>query len=457
MSATRTLGAYASRLKYEDLPPPVVAQGKLQKLDALGNAIGAYPLPLSSTFLMLAKSVGGGREESTLIGDGGKVSIPLAALGNGALTTMMDYTSGRGVLGVPAALAAGEVRDISGKELIASVVAGYEVVYRIVDSMSMSPERAQKLTGETVSVFAATTAAWRALGLDQDAMLSAFGMAGIYTPVPAGAKWLRDEGLLPRKDIKQGWSWMCMTGAFAAVSAWKGLRALQENNILDGNKGLWRMLGMDIFHEEKLTEGLGDQYKILQFGSKAWPGCGATHPSMEVATSLVREHDITPRDIERIDVTGQKSYAVGFHEQEPEGLCDREFSIPYQVAASLLAGDRGASWYTDATAARPDLVNLAHRVKLSLEGDGEGTPDDRSPWATTVEIVTKSGKRYSGDFDELRMATGAEELTNKFVAATRQVIDQRQVDRIQNAVDNLETVGKISELIEMLRIPHPKI
>ena len=457
MSATRTLAGYASRLKYEDLPPPVVAQGKLQILDALGNAIGAYPLPLSSTFLALAKSVGGGREESTLIGDGSKVSIPLAALGNGALTTMMDYTAERGVLGVPAALAAGEVSDISGKELIASVVAGYETVSRITDSMSQTPEQALRLAGSTVSVFAATAAAGRALGLDELGMLSAFSMAGIYTPVPAGYKWLNDEGLLPRKDIKQGWSWMCMTGTFAAVSAWKGLRALQENNILDGDKGLWRMLGNDIFDEDAMTEGLGESYKILQFGSKAWPGCGATHPSMEVVTRLVKEHDIAPGDIERIDVTGHKSYALGLHDQEPEGLCDREFSIPYQVAASLLAGDRGANWYTDATAARPDLVNLARRVKLSLEGDGEGIAHDRSLLATSVEIVTKSGTRYSGDSDEMRMARGAEELTNKFVAATRQVIDQRQVDRIQNAVDNLETVGKISELIEMLRIPSPKI
>ena len=40
---------------------------------------------------------------------------------------------------------------------------------------------------------------------------TALGMAGIYTPVPAYYKWIGDEGLTPRKDIKQGWAWLSMT------------------------------------------------------------------------------------------------------------------------------------------------------------------------------------------------------------------------------------------------------
>ena len=319
MSATRTLASYASKLNYEDLPPEAVERGKLQILDALGNAIGGYSLELSATFLDLAKMVGGGNAESTLIGDGGKVSVPLAAFGNGALTTILDYTAGRGALGVPAALAAGEVRDISGKEFIASVVAGYETVSRIIDSMSQTREQAYMLTGSTVSVFAATAAAGRALGLNELGMLSAFGMAGIYTPVPAGYKWLYDEDLLPRKDIKQGWAWMCMTGAFAAVSSQKGLRATQENNVLDGDKGLWRMLGNDVFHEEKITEGLGQKYHILGFASKAWPGCAVTHPAMVAATNLARDNGISSGDIEKVEVSTYRSYAVGFHDPGAEG------------------------------------------------------------------------------------------------------------------------------------------
>ena len=193
VSSTRTLAAYLSGLKFEDLPQEVVEKGKLAILDAVGNCIGGYPLALSRTFLDVAEGLGGGRPEATLIGDGGRVSAPAAAFGNAALTTMLDYCdytrseSGRcatwlGAMAVPAALAAGELRGISGRELVAGVVAGYEGAARIVHSMDMTLEQSQKVGGETLSVFAAVCAAGRALGLDEDEMLSAVGMAGIYTP-----------------------------------------------------------------------------------------------------------------------------------------------------------------------------------------------------------------------------------------------------------------------------------
>ena len=92
MSATRTLAGYLSRLRYEDLSPSVVEKGKLAILDAVGNAIGGYPLSLSKTFLDLPKDLGGGTGQATLIGDGTNVSVPLAAFSNGALSTMLDYS-----------------------------------------------------------------------------------------------------------------------------------------------------------------------------------------------------------------------------------------------------------------------------------------------------------------------------------------------------------------------------
>ena len=158
MSATRTLASYLSNIKYDDLPPEVIEKAKLAILDTLGNMIGGYPLSLSTTFLELTKDLGGGRGEATLIGDGTKVSVPLAAFGNGALASMLDYNDGYrnesgklsavpGALSVTGALSAGEPRGISGQELISSVVAGYECMARIVQSMDMSWEQEQKVKG----------------------------------------------------------------------------------------------------------------------------------------------------------------------------------------------------------------------------------------------------------------------------------------------------------------------
>ncbi len=463
MSTTRTLAGYLSRLNYDDLPAEVVNTGKLAILDTLGNSIGGYPLELSKTFLSLSKGMGGGREQATLIGDGAKVSAPWAAFGNGALSTMLDYCdyvhseSGRcpawlAALAVPAALAAGETRGISGKELIASVVAGYEGSARIVHSMDMTAEASLIVIGETVSIFAAAAAAGRALALDEDGMLSTLGMTGIYTPVPGIYKWTRDEGLTPRKDIKQGWAWMSMTGTFAAVSAQKGLRMLQESNILDGDLSMWRMLGMDIFEEERITAGLGETFRTLNFKSKPFPGGANSHTAILGATGLVKEHNIDVRDIEKIDVITNRGGALGFDDQNPKGLCDREFSIPYAVSAALIAGDRGPNWYIESTAQGPALSSMIKRVSLTFDEECEKLFREKRIRMCKVSLQTKGGQQYTRNVERPNPVGSAETVKEKFTTTTSQVMGRDQVFKLLDTVDNLEAVGNISELIELLRI-----
>jgi 2-methylcitrate dehydratase PrpD len=462
MPATRALAAYASRLKYGDLSPQVVERAKLAVLDGVGNAIGGYALGLSEAFLGLAKEVGGGREEATLIGDGSRVSVPMAAFGNGALCTMLDYCDDRGAgrsyawlgaLAVPAALAAGESRDISGRELITSVVAGYEVGSRLLHSMDMTFEQSRKVTGETISVFAAAAASGRALGLDEDGMLSTLGMTGIYTPVPAGRKWMGDEGLTPRKDIKQGWAWMCMTGAFAAVSARKGLSCVQENNVLDGDRGLWRMLGMDIFREDQLTAGLGQSYHIASFSTKLHPGCTTTHPAVVGVKGLVEAHHISPEDIQRIDVVTNRAEGVGFDDQDPTNLSEMEFSTPYQVSASLLAGEPGPDWYSQRTAGRAEVMDMTHRVFLSFDDECERAHREGGTFLTKITLITRSGQRFSTRVDRANLASSPREIKQKFVTTASQVTGREQVNRVLGMVEALDRLERVSELLDILRLP----
>ncbi|MCE2405719.1 MAG: MmgE/PrpD family protein [Dehalococcoidia bacterium] len=461
MSSTRTLASYLSGLRFEDLPPEVVEKGKLAILDAVGNCIGGYPLALSRTFLDLAGSLGSGRPEATLIGDGDRVSVSAAAFGNAALTTMLDYCdytrseSGRcatwlGAMAVPAAMAAGESRSISGRELIASVVAGYEGAARIVHSMDMTLEQSQKIGGETLSVFAAVCAAGRALGLDEDEMLSAVGMAGIYTPVPGWYKWVGDEGLTPRKDIKQGWAWMCMTGAFAAVSARQGLRMLQENHVLDGDKGISRMVGMDIFHEERLTADLGSRYYLPQFTSKVYPGCAITHTAVSGVLEIARDHGVTPQDVESIQVVTNKQDGIGFDDRDPQGLSDLQFSMPYQVAAALAAGDGGPGWYCDSTAASPQVRDLARRVELSFDDECERLFRESHLRVSKVAVHTRSGARYTRRVDGVGHVSEAGEIRSKFTTTASQVIDPDHVSRILDTVDTLEDQDGLAPLMDLL-------
>src|SRR5438128_7452140 len=81
---TVQLAEYAAGLRYEDLPPEVGASAKDCIIDTVAACICGSALPWSRIVIDYAKRTGpGGR--SHILGDGGAVQAPAAALANGAL------------------------------------------------------------------------------------------------------------------------------------------------------------------------------------------------------------------------------------------------------------------------------------------------------------------------------------------------------------------------------------
>ena len=88
-----------------------------------------------------------------------------------------------------AGLAVGEPRRASGRDLILAVTLGYEVLGRMGPAMQPTPERGRQVFGEQYHPFAGAVTAGKLLGLDEDQMDSAFGIAGTYAPVPSAHKY----------------------------------------------------------------------------------------------------------------------------------------------------------------------------------------------------------------------------------------------------------------------------
>ncbi|MBE9020864.1 MmgE/PrpD family protein, partial [Chroococcidiopsidales cyanobacterium LEGE 13417] len=279
IGTTKKLAQYVSTVQYEDFPDAVKDGAMRAVIDCVGNLIGGSIIDHREPLMKMARLTGGGVREATLVRHQEKVSMTAAAFGNGALSTMIDFCDGAsspyghnsiwpGAITVPAALAAVEVSGADGRTFLASVVAGYECATRITQSMDIDTPLQGDVNSRGTTVLGAAAAAGRALGLKPDQMTSALGMAGIYCPVPAGYRFYADEGLTPRADITHGWAWMSMTGVFAAQSAAEGLTMLQEQNILDGDRGLWRMVGMNTFNPEIITGELGTKFYIPNFSTK---------------------------------------------------------------------------------------------------------------------------------------------------------------------------------------------
>jgi len=464
VGATRKLAEYLVGIDWDELPPQVQRRAKLAVLDSLGVSLGGYAVPeYSEKFIDLAKAVGGGVGEATIIGDGTKVSAPFASFANTALATALDYCDHAGTktgiafcwfgaLAVPAALGAVEVSGGDGKEFLSAVVAGYECSGRILRSIDMTAERERELKGETISVFSAAAAAARGHRFDADRMLSTLGMAGIEVPVSSGYKWLMDAGLRPRKDYKQGWAWMSLAGAFAATAASHGLRALQENNILDGDRGLWRMLGMDVTYPEELLRDLGVDYVLPHVETKRYPGCSITHTGLIGAMEIVRANGLSRDDIARIEVTTNKRSGMEEDDQAPATAQDMQFSVPYQVGAALSGYPRGPQWYT---LARERALGVASRTFLLFDEEcGEFWEKNRRQMSK-IKLITRDGITYTTRVEDEKRLNTTDEIEAKFMETAVQVIGEQAARNLKQTVMTLDEAPDLTTLLEQLHVASP--
>src|SRR5262252_7467369 len=133
------MAALVHSVRFEDLPAEVVSAATARVLDTLGCAFGALDSDVGRAVRRVAADCGGSAQ-ATLIGTGEKTSAPLATLVNGSLLRYLDsndYYFSRdpahpsGNLAV--ALAVGEREHRSGRDLIAALVAAYEVHLRLCD------------------------------------------------------------------------------------------------------------------------------------------------------------------------------------------------------------------------------------------------------------------------------------------------------------------------------------
>mgnify|MGYP001553329043 FL=1 len=91
MTVTRDLIRYVTKASYADLSPEAIAAAKCAVLNILGACVAGNRTRIGALHVEMAKQMGGGRPQATIVGDGTLVSTPLAAFANGNLAFALDY------------------------------------------------------------------------------------------------------------------------------------------------------------------------------------------------------------------------------------------------------------------------------------------------------------------------------------------------------------------------------
>ena len=90
------------------------------------------------------------------------------------------------------------------------------------------------------------------------------------------------------------------------------------------------------------------------------------------------------------------------------------------------------------------------RVSLSFDEECEKVFRDSHLRMSKVTVQTKAGQRYTRRVDRVSNPQTVDEIRNKFITTTSQVIERDRVDRILNTLDSLETLGNVSELVQLI-------
>lgn len=141
---TQQLAGFLAGLRYQDLPPAVLARMEELFLDWLGSALagkGQHPIPL---FERYAERMGPADGSAQILPSRRRSSPYFAALVNGAASHVVeqDDLHNSSVLHpaavvFPAALAAAQDLGRSGAELILAAVAGYEAASASANSSAV--------------------------------------------------------------------------------------------------------------------------------------------------------------------------------------------------------------------------------------------------------------------------------------------------------------------------------
>lgn len=465
MNETSRLAGFCADLSFSDLPPDLIDTAKTCILDFLGCVLGSVRMEEDSQ--RLARFIGGlgDRQEATVIGLGLRTSSRSAALAHGALAEMLELQDTYGPAGLhpascvmPAALSLAEARHSSGKDLLTSIVTGYEAAARIGGAMGLSHLASGFMSTGTVGTFGAAMAAGKLLGLGREAMTGCLGIAGFLLPFSMSETLFGGYSIKPIHGGQA--ARMGIETALMAAEGFAGSERVLEGS-LPREKG-YLSLAAGHVDLDRITSGLGETYEMSKIAFKVFPCCGLTQTAVEATLNLVKSHHL---DLDRVDRVTVRTFAeaaknVGRNYPTAQsGLMACQFSMPYLVATAIKHGDLGLDQFTPECLHDPEVLDFSARVtvvedpELTAVAKGSVRP-------TAVEIQTIDGGRLSARLDyrkgEARNPITEEELQAKFESLASQVLDGRAIERCTEMVRGLEAVKDVSDLVALCAGPRER-
>ena len=453
MSITQQLSEFSAHIRLDALPREVVERARFLVLDLVGNMVRArVDAESTPAVFAAAKALGLDHGDYPVFGEAKGWSAAGAALLNGVLAHSLDFddTHAAGSLHpgapvIPAALVAGEMAGASGAEVLAAIVAGYEVTCRVALAL---PAGAHYQRGfhptATCGAFGAAAAAGRIFGLSGDEIASAMGIA--LSQAAGSLQFLANGAWTKRFQV----GWASMAGLTAATLAREGFKGAAQ--ALEGKAGFLAAYAPSPI-PERAVEDLGVVFELMKTAVKPYPSCRYGHAGIDAMLALRAEHKLVPEEIEGITYGTSRSGMILVGEPRekrinPQNVVDGQFSGPFVLATALATGAMG--WDSYAELQNPVIRGLLPKVVCEDDPEIEAEFPANMSGKVTVkargQTFVKTVVVPKGEPDNFLSEA---ELRAKFAGLVDAVLGAERSAALADAVLAIDTCNDVGSLARM--------
>ncbi|MGQ0602828.1 MAG: MmgE/PrpD family protein [Anaerolineales bacterium] len=437
-----TLNDFIHHLRWEEVPEAARLYARRCLLDTVGAGLGGRRTECSRIIFDFAALNYGGRGAQLWL-DGRQVSPPGAALANGMTVDSLDIHDGHkltkghaGAALIPALLASLNLNSpnppISGKELLTTLVIGYEVAIRA--GIALHATVCDYHTSGAWNALGCAAMVARRLGSNTEQTRHALGIAEYHGPRSQMMRCIDYPTML-----KDGSGWGAMAGVSAALMAQAGFTGAPALTVEDAKVAhVWADLGARL----TITEQYFKPYAVCYWAQSPVNG----------ALALQRAHTIPLDDIRRIRVYSFHE-AVQLDTTHPANTEEAQYSVPFPVAAALVHGELGPAQLSGEGLRDPRVLGVMKRVEL-IEDQALSARFPAERIARVVIETTSGALHDSGEvkpkWDTTIAPPDDDALREKFRWLARDVLPEAHAAELETALWECDGLVDANTIVKLL-------
>jgi 2-methylcitrate dehydratase PrpD len=457
MGITEEIVRFVEDANFDSLPEEVVFRTKTLIIDAIGTML-AGSVEEGSRILQSYVRRMESRKDATLVGAGFKGCGAAAALANAAAGHALDFDSiqlsvwpgtAHGIRIHPttpalaAALAVGEPRNITGKNLILACALGIEVGCRVTEAIPPDAYQVAYQSTATMGGLGATAAAGKILGLDREQLMRAMGLAATM------AAGLRENFGTMTKPFHSGRS--AEAGVVAAELALEGFTSAPH--ILEAHRGFFLAMGGK--HDPAQISGkLGRPYFIFDPGLhiKRFPCEILVHPAIATMIETAHRYNLRAENIARIEVGVSEVVTSTLNHPEPKTGLEGKFSVAFPLAHALIERRVTLNDFTDERVQDTGIQALMKKIVVRndpklLEGGGNEVTAKLTIRLNDGQIIERIAALETG---QAQKWISTAELEEKFRQCAGRVLSPERAKKAFDVALELDGARSLHDLMELI-------